>query len=176
MLQLIPRPVARTAYRLAHRARILWWRWAKPQLNGCRVIALDEENRVLLVRHTYGSGTWMPPGGGLSSREDAVAAACRELAEEVGLSLSGARLVSEVTEPLHGAHNRVRIVGGRVQGAPVVDRREVAEAGFFALEHLPEAMSPVIRQGLPLWVRAATAACHQEGDAWPRQDAPAPKG
>lgn len=174
MLRLIPGPLARAAYRLAHRGRVIWWRWRRPELHGCRIIALDPRDRLLLVRHTYGSGKWMPPGGGLSAGEDAVVAAQRELAEEAGLVLSGAVLVAEVTEPLHGTCNHVRIVGGRVQGELRIDRREVSEAAFFPLERLPLAMPAAIRLGLPHWVRAATTACPRDGGAPPRRDVPAP--
>ena len=61
MLRLIPRPLARVLYRLAHALRVVWWRAARPRLDGCRVIALDAAGRVLLIRHTYGTGRWMPP-------------------------------------------------------------------------------------------------------------------
>ena len=176
MLHLIPRPVARGLFRLSHRIRILWWRWRRPDLDGCRVIALDPQDRVLLVRHTYGSGTWMPPSGGLSANEDAVAAARRELAEEAGLALSGAVLLGERDERLHGARNRVRMVGGRVRGEPQVDGREVAEAGFFALKKLPGAMSPAVRTGLAEWVIAAIAACPRDGSGPLPRRVPARKG
>ena len=75
MLHLIPAPAHRTVLRIAHGLRLRWWRMRKPRLAGCRVLALDREDRVLLVRHSYGSGKWMPPGGGLTRGEDALAAA-----------------------------------------------------------------------------------------------------
>jgi ADP-ribose pyrophosphatase YjhB (NUDIX family) len=51
-----------------------------------RVILLDPENRVLLMRYDDGpNGThWSTPGGGLNAGEDYPAAALRELAEETG--------------------------------------------------------------------------------------------
>ncbi len=52
-----------------------------------RVLLLDERDRTLLLRYRNPQGEiyWVPPGGGLEHGEDHVAAACRELAEEVGI-------------------------------------------------------------------------------------------
>lgn len=174
MLRLIPRPLARALYRLAHGLRVIWWRIARPRLEGCRVIALNPQGRVLLIRHTYGTGRWMPPGGGLGRGEDVLDAAARELAEETGLVLLDAVLIDEVDESLHGAHNRVRIVAGRVSGKPRVDGREVAKAAFFRPERLPDDLPRQFRKALPGWITAASVACPADGAA--PSPPPAPKG
>lgn len=176
MLRLIPRPLARALYRLAHDVRVVWWRVARPRLDGCRVIALDSANRVLLIRHTYGTGRWMPPGGGLGRREDALDAAARELAEETGCVLRNAVLIDEVLESLHGARNRVRIVAGRVSDKPRVDGREVAKAAFFRAERLPDDMPRQFCKQLPGWITAASIACPADGAAPPEPSPPALKG
>jgi 8-oxo-dGTP pyrophosphatase MutT (NUDIX family) len=52
-----------------------------------RVIALDPEGRVLLLRYDEGPPNgrhWCTPGGGLDEDEDYLAGARRELAEETG--------------------------------------------------------------------------------------------
>src|SRR4051812_34098783 len=53
-----------------------------------RVLLLDEQDRLLLFRIEQPdtcAAFWFPPGGGLEDREDARAAAVREVAEETGL-------------------------------------------------------------------------------------------
>jgi len=154
MLYLIPAPLHRVALRVAHRLRTHWWRVRAPRIAGCRVIALDSEGRVLLVRHSYGSGAWMPPGGGLGAREEPMAAGLRELAEETGCTLDNAVEVTRTVERLHGAGNRVHVIVGRTASAPRIDRREIIEAAFFALDALPEAMPRGLRHDLPGWVAA----------------------
>lgn len=153
MLYLIPAPLHRGLYRLAHRLRLQWWRIRKPRFDGCRVVGLDETGRVLLIRHSYGSDFWMPPGGGISRAEDVLAAAVRELREETGCGLEGAVQIALVEEDISGATNRVHIVAGRVRGDPRPDRREVVEAAFFELDLLPAQMSDALRERLPKWVR-----------------------
>lgn len=51
-----------------------------------RAIVLDETDRVLLLRYDEGDGVfWATPGGALDPGEDHLAAARRELAEELGV-------------------------------------------------------------------------------------------
>ncbi|HEX8058430.1 MAG TPA: NUDIX domain-containing protein [Novosphingobium sp.] len=169
MLHLIPKPLHRLAYRLAHAMRRVWWRIARPRVSGCRVLAFDGEGRVLLVRHSYGSGNWMAPGGGLKRGEDALLTGPRELQEETGCALEGVWRVALVEEPLKGATNVVHVLAGQAVGAPMPDGREVIEAAFFSPEALPIRMSALLKRDLPGWLRAAKA-----GRPTPDPQAPSP--
>lgn len=161
MIHLLPPSLHRSGLRLAHALRKRWWRIARPRLDGCRVIAVDSEGRVLLLRHSYGAQSWMAPGGGLRRGEPAVAAAMRELLEETGCALADPREIDVTDLNLHGANNRIHVVVGRTQGPPRPDGREILEAGFFALDNLPEPINPTLRDRLPQWVTAARAARHR---------------
>lgn len=154
MLHLIPPPLHRAALRLAHGLRKRWWWVRKPRLQGCRVLAIDSAGRVLLIRHSYGSGQWMAPGGGVRRGEAPVAAAVRELREEAGCMLATAVQVAVVVEPMHGARNAVHVIAGRATGQVRPDGREVIEAAFFALDALPGNMPAGLRAELPGWVAA----------------------
>lgn len=158
MLHLIPAPLHRAAYRAAHRLRVLWWKARRPRVRGCRILAFDRTGGVLLVRHSYGSGRWMLPGGGLGRNEDAVAGARRELAEEVGCELDAARLVTLLDEPLSGAINHVHLVAGTTDDSPVGDEREVIAARFFTPGAWPADLAVSHQVGLDAWVTAAAAA------------------
>jgi 8-oxo-dGTP pyrophosphatase MutT (NUDIX family) len=155
--RLLPPPLHRLGYRLAHWARKRWWRLSRARFAGCRVLAFDAEGRVLLVRHSYGSGGWMPPGGGLRRGEDPLAAAARELREETGCRLSGAWRLAVAEEAVHGGTNVVHIVAGSAAGTPAPDRREIVAAGFFAPDALPAPMPGRLRRSLPGWLTAARA-------------------
>jgi 8-oxo-dGTP pyrophosphatase MutT (NUDIX family) len=162
MLHLIPAPLHRLAYRLAHRLRLHWWRWRKPLLIGCRVLAFDSEGNLLLVRHSYGSGKWMPPGGGARRGEEPLGAAIRELLEETGCALTGAEEFGRIDELLHGAINRVHLITGIASGVPRPDGREVIAAAFFAPHTLPTKMTPNFANALPGWITAAKAVLSRD--------------
>lgn len=155
MFRLIPPPLHRSALCLAHGIRRRWWRIARVQLVGCRIFAFDGEGQVLLIRHSYGSGNWMLPGGGLGRGEEPLGAALRELLEETGLALNQARHFAEVEEPLYGTVNRVHLVTGLAEGEVRIDGREVIEAQYFPAHALPPDLSPMLALRFADWLEAA---------------------
>jgi 8-oxo-dGTP pyrophosphatase MutT (NUDIX family) len=74
------------AYRLI---RVFWW-IRRPVVLGVRVLVI-EDNRVLLVRHSYREG-WFLPGGRPEFDETLAQTAKREVREETGSSISEAEL------------------------------------------------------------------------------------
>ena len=178
MLYLIPAPAHRVVLRLAHRVRRRWWYVRRPRLSGCRVLAFDREGRVLLVRQSYGTGAWMPPGGGLQAGEDPLNAAQRELLEETGCTLQWAAHIELAEEQLHGAGNSVHVIVGDTLDPPLADGREIIEARFFAADELPEPMPRLFRARLPEWITAAIAERRQyagQHAVEPLSPLPAPK-
>ena len=152
MLRLIPSPLHRLALNAAHEARKLWWRLARPRVEGVRVVALDDRGHVLLVRHGYGSRHWMTPGGGLRRGEDPLLAAIRELGEECGCGLNDARLLAVAEENLFGATNVVHVIGGRLDGTPRGDGCEVLACALFPADGLPPDLPQHLRGPLPGWI------------------------
>lgn len=150
MLHLIPAGLHRAGLNLAHELRKRWWRLAKPALSGVTVIARDDSGRVLLVRHSYGSGRWTLPGGGIRAGEEPLAAARREVAEELGCALDEAVLVGLHRGTLHGAPVKRHIVAGRLSAELRPDGREVAQARFFARDALPDGCAAIVTDALQM--------------------------
>lgn len=138
MLHLIPRPLHRGGLRLAHGLRKIWWRVARPQLRGVNLLALNRKGEVLLVRHSYGSGKWTLPGGGLKRGEEPGLAIEREMAEELGCAIEGLAELGVNHRTLHGAPCASHIFSARLVGQIRPDGREIAEAGFFLVDVLPQ--------------------------------------
>lgn len=116
----------------------------RPMTLGVRGLVIDPDNRVLLVRHTYVPGFYLP-GGGVESGETLLQALTRELAEEGGVRLLGAPTLQGVylnrrVSPRD--HVALYVVRDFHCDGPRAPDFEIAEAGFFALDALPEDATP----------------------------------
>ncbi|MET4682402.1 NUDIX domain-containing protein [Brevundimonas faecalis] len=106
---------------------------------GVRGVATDTQGRVLLVKHTYLHGWWLP-GGGVDRGETTQAAVVRELREEAGLiARSEPRLLSVHSNERFFRGDHVLVFA--VDAFDLTDRTshgEIAEIGWFAPDALPE--------------------------------------
>jgi ADP-ribose pyrophosphatase YjhB (NUDIX family) len=111
---------------------------------GARVMAMDGD-KVLLVRHTYLPG-WFLPGGGVEVGEPAIAAAERELFEETGYRAAALQLFGFYYSPTstsirdHVALFITREVHAERSFRPSL---EIAEIGWFPRDALP----PTVHRG-----------------------------
>lgn len=69
-----------------------------PLRRAARVIALDDDERVLLLRYEENGGFWATPGGSLDSGEDHITALRRELREELGIDEGEIQLGGQIAE------------------------------------------------------------------------------
>lgn len=98
-----------------------------------RGLVLDEDDNVLLVRLTFHGVTfWTPPGGGIETGENRLAALARELREEVGLVVDS--LGPEVWTKT--AHFPMREWTGQVDHVHLVRVRHVEPVGAFTADEL----------------------------------------
>jgi ADP-ribose pyrophosphatase YjhB (NUDIX family) len=152
MLGRMDRTDARTwLLRQGFRAHQAIW-WTRAVTLGVRALVLDGRS-VLLVRHTYRPG-WFLPGGGVDRGESAEAAAVRELREEAGI-LCGER-PALFGFYRNGRHDHVAcyVVRKFERGLPVQDL-EIAESGFFPVDALPPGTTPSTQARLAEVLRGA---------------------
>jgi ADP-ribose pyrophosphatase YjhB (NUDIX family) len=133
----------------------LIWGVTRGHTLGVRGIATDEAGRVMLVRHTYRPG-WFLPGGGVERKEHPETACRRELEEESGISPGGLQLLSAHAnfQPFFSDHVLVYRVLDWTACAPRADQ-EIDERGFFALDALPEGVTAGTRRRLDEHFNAA---------------------
>jgi ADP-ribose pyrophosphatase YjhB (NUDIX family) len=130
------------------------WRAFGPRTVGIRGLVVDDERRVLLVRHSYGAEAWYLPGGGVKRRETIEQAVRREVAEEVAIEVTGpVRQLGSYTNLREGKsdHVTVFVVEHFHRTTTDTDDAEIAAAAFFALDALPPETSPGTRRRIAEW-------------------------
>lgn len=111
---------------------------------GVRALVVDNASRVLLVRHTYRPG-WHFPGGGVERNEAIDAALARETFEEAGIvPTAPARLFGIYAnfKAYPGDHVVLFIIEHWRRDHVPAPNAEIVEQGFFALDQLPQSLSP----------------------------------
>ncbi|PVE23070.1 DNA mismatch repair protein MutT [Microvirga sp. KLBC 81] len=127
-----------------------YWRFSRGMTLGVRAVVLDGQNRVFLIRHTYVPG-WHLPGGGVETGEAALDALTRELREEACISIDKPPVLAGVFFN-HRSSRRDHVLVYVIRNFSVLEEkkpdREIAEAGFFPLDQLPEGTTAATRQRL----------------------------
>lgn len=133
----------------------------KPVTLGVRVLVEDTDGRVLLVRHTYRPG-WYLPGGGIKPRETLHDAAMRELAEETGvMARETPRLFAAYTNFHQSKSDHVLLyILRRFEQGQWSPGFEIAQCGFFPREELPPDVSPATLRRLEEYRTGAPPALH----------------
>lgn len=132
-----------------HHIAKVYWRIRKPLTLGARAIIIDEHKSVLLVRHSYLLG-WYLPGGGVEKGETFFAAIRRELREECAVEAIQLRLCHLYYSEREGKRDHIALfhVSDYRTVAGQSPDPEVEEVRFFSWEDLPADTTPATRRRL----------------------------
>lgn len=145
-MERIPRSLLKLLMPMAR----IYWRFTRPLTMGARGLVRDAEGRVLLVRHTYTPG-WYLPGGGVDRGETLQAAVIREIDEEAGVIVASdaekPRLVGVYANfrEFKSDHIALFVVGPGSYERVSRKSLEIAETGFFSPDALPEGTTTATR-------------------------------
>ena len=113
---------------------------------GARVIIVNEEGKILLVRQNHGGhNIWMPPGGASEEDEFTRDTAIREIMEETGFIVRIVRLLWTVEEVSESRGQRFvnfflgTIIGGKEElgeDPELGDNQVLEEMRFFSKEEM----------------------------------------
>jgi 8-oxo-dGTP diphosphatase len=122
-------------------------------------VLLVREREVLLTRRrgTYGGGMWHLPSGKLDAGESVLAAAVREVREEVGVLVAPGDLRHVHTMHVAGSGPQPRLgmffEARRWDGEPANKEPEKCSAvDWFALDDLPDDMIPYPLAGIRAYI------------------------
>lgn len=142
--------------RLALRGYVLAWQaiwfFTRPATVGVRAIPVTPEGKVVLVRHTYLDG-WYLPGGGRGVHEPPREAALRELREEIGLiAHDGVRHLGDLTSNPNFRRDTTSLF--EVTGVTFVARHslEIDAVAAFLPDALPADTRPSTRRRIAEWL------------------------
>jgi FlaA1/EpsC-like NDP-sugar epimerase/8-oxo-dGTP pyrophosphatase MutT (NUDIX family) len=117
---------------------------------GARVAIFNKDHKVLLLKHTYITG-WYLPGGGVEPGERIQDTAAREVFEETGLKNI------KLSDQYEIYHNKcvsksdyVALFHAKTDEVPECKSRlEIAEVRFFQIDELPVDIDPAVKELLP---------------------------
>ena len=137
-------------------ARLQWWflwLFSPKFMVSVAGVVLDGSDRVLLQRHRH----WVPdvwglPGGIVQAGETLEKAFSREILEETGLEIAEISLIRIVAgyRLRLEAYFQARLARTETPQVIRIQKKEVAEARFFALDELPLNILPLQRTAIEI--------------------------
>lgn len=147
--------------RLRYRLHTAWLRARPPLTLGVRTLVADAERRILLVRHSYRPG-WYLPGGGVRRWETLAEAALRETREEAGLALLDLGAPAGIFANFTAERSDHVVLFYATRWAVVgTASLEIAESGFFPADALPDGTTGPTRRRIAEWL-----GCRHPDGTW----------
>lgn len=132
--------------RILYSLRKIYQFIVRPINLGVRVM-LIQNGKVLLVRHVYQDG-WFMPGGGMKREETLEQAARRECYEEVGVEMRNIELFGIFSNFAEWKSDHITLFLS--ENFTMTDKKdsEIAEKKFFPLDDLPKSLGSGHRRRL----------------------------
>lgn len=117
-------------------------RITKPFSIGVRALVVNDQDQVLLVKHSY-SDAWYLPGGGVNKKEHLIDGLKRELYEELQLTINDEPvLLGTYSSFFEHKSDFSSVFIIRDFDINPTDNFEIDKWGFFNFQDLPEKISP----------------------------------
>jgi len=144
-------PAGRACYRLANQLIVADRMIRRSRGRGVKMVVEGHDDKVLLVRHTYGNRHWTFPGGRVRRDETTAACARRELEEELGLTPPALRELGSYPMSYHRRTEVIEVYHARCQAEqPQANPIEIGEFAWFDIHDLPQQADPNVLTSLGL--------------------------
>jgi ADP-ribose pyrophosphatase YjhB (NUDIX family) len=142
----LPVPVRRLGYRWAYNGLRVYWFLRRPDTSGVKCVLTDED-RILLVRHSYGPRGWDLPGGSIRPGEAPEDAARREMNEELGIAIHDFGLLDELVVRSEHREDHVHCFTAELRAPRLtIDRGELVTAAWFPRQDLPSELGQYVQR------------------------------
>jgi 8-oxo-dGTP diphosphatase len=145
----------RVAINFAYVGLRVYWFLLRPKVVGVKCVVVHDD-RVLLVRHTYGHRYWDLPGGTVRRREVPIDAARREMHEELGRRIEDWQELGVLYVTTDHHRDNLHMFQAHIPDPHLdIDLTELADASWFRRDQLPSDIGRFVGKIL---VRAAMAS------------------
>ncbi len=122
-----------------------YWFLLRPHTVGVKCV-LRHQDEILLIKNSYGWGLWTLPSGGVKRGESSEEAVVREVEEEVGIRIEVPKNCGSILDTRNHRHDTVWVFVSELKERKFsIDHTEIAEAQWFRIDAMPEAISPLLR-------------------------------
>ncbi len=125
---------------LLYKIYSLPWIITRPFVIGVRVLLIKDDH-VLLVKHAYQDG-WYLPGGGVKRNETPEQAARRECREEVGAEIGALELFGIFSQFVEHKNDHIIVFASHEFSVTPKKNFEIERVDFFPLHELPLDIKP----------------------------------
>ncbi len=150
----MPKRFRRIIYKSIYPIWLYWLRLLnKPFESACCII--EYNNKILLVRNSYGDMKWVFPGGHSNKGESQEESVIREVQEEVGISLSNVQKIGSYIGSETFEKHTVNFFYSEVANPYFkIDESEIFEAAWFDWSSFPDPLSIDTKKIIQLYQQA----------------------
>ncbi len=154
-MQKLQQFIERNFYRFLLPCAWLYWFVFRPRTRGAKCLIVAE-GKILLIQNTYHRyGVWNLPGGRVRKEESPEEAVTREVREEVGLLLPPVAKLGEWSTNREYKHDTGHFYLAEFFQfqKTTIDPVEIAAAGWYPIDQLPERTYTSVTKALELYRR-----------------------
>ena len=143
----------KTLIKILQPIRRLYWRIFQPTTQGVRAILVNHNGQILLVRHSYQDG-WYLPGGQVHKKEAYESALRRELEEELGVSeITHMEKLGEYANTYEYKKDTIVVFIVSFFAQQEKAHFEIEKFSLFDPQSLPDSTSPGTRRRVEEWLK-----------------------